>query len=123
MDQRIDESDMKLKQVVGGVTFAGALGAAALGHGRRGTAAAGVGPTAPPAWRALGLWPDQLLGLPGNALLEPRFQPMGIRLLRSVDSAVKITRHDGRLAGWRGERRRDCWDGSPSVWAVQEKPR
>src|SRR5579884_4112437 len=32
---------------------------------------------------------DQLLRLPGNAGLEPAVQPVGLRLLRSLGSAVK----------------------------------
>ena len=35
-----------------------------------------------------GIRPDQLLGLPGNTRVESRFQPVGLRLLRSLDPAV-----------------------------------
>ena len=57
-----------------------------LGTGR--TTAARLGPAAPAARRAMGWWPDQLLGLPGNALLEHRLQSVGFRLLRSLDPPV-----------------------------------
>src|ERR1700684_3478005 len=45
---------------------------------------------------------DQLLGLPGNAFLEPAVQPVRLQLLRSLDPAVKtrLTRRPlRRLAG------------------------
>jgi len=51
-------------------------------------ATAGLGPTAPAARRALGRWPNQLLGLPGNAHMESAVQPIWILVLRSVDPAV-----------------------------------
>jgi len=37
-----------------------------------------VGRTAPPARWSLGRWPNQLLGLPGNTVLESRVQSVGL---------------------------------------------
>src|SRR3984957_19421627 len=48
---------------------------------------------------------DQLLGLPGNAFLEPAVQPVRLQLLRSLDPAVKthLTRRPlRRLIGGAG---------------------
>jgi hypothetical protein len=53
------------------------------------TAAAGVGRTDPAARGAVGGWPNQLLGLSGNAHMESRVQPVGLRFLRGLDPAVK----------------------------------
>src|SRR3984893_12498748 len=41
-----------------------------------------------PRW-TVELRADQLLGLPGNAFLEPAVQPVRLQLLRSLDPAVK----------------------------------
>ena len=42
-----------------------------------------------PARWTVELRPDQLLGLPGDAFLEPAVQPVRLQLLRSLDPAVK----------------------------------
>src|SRR6185437_14116977 len=39
---------------------------------------------------AVELRSDQLLGLPGDSVLEPAVQPVRVRLLRSLDPAVEI---------------------------------
>jgi hypothetical protein len=70
------------------------------------TTAAGLEPTPPTARRTVGLWPHQLLGLPGKPLLESAVQPVGLRLLRSLDSAVtshltrRPLRQSARRALW-----------------------
>lgn len=66
--------------------------------GCRRAAAAGVGPPASPSGCGVELRTDQLLGLPGDAVLESAVQPVRIRLLRSLDPAVKFTSPDARFA-------------------------
>ena len=51
--------------------------------------ATGMGQAASAARWTVELRADQLLGLPGNAFLEPAVQPVRLRLLRSLDPAVK----------------------------------
>jgi hypothetical protein len=52
-------------------------------------AAADVGRTPATSRGAVGRWPNQLLGLPGNTLLESRVQPVGFQFLWSLDPAVE----------------------------------
>src|SRR5271155_296317 len=51
--------------------------------------ATGMGQAASAARWTVELRADQLLGLPGNAFLEPAIQPVRLQLFRSLDSAVK----------------------------------
>jgi hypothetical protein len=58
--------------------------------GCRRAAAAGVGSATSTARWTVELRADQLLGLPGNPVLEPAVQPVRFQLLRGVDPAVRI---------------------------------
>jgi hypothetical protein len=79
----------------------------ALGRWR--ATAASMGQAASAARWSVELRPDQLLGLPGKPVLESAVQPVGLRLLRGLDSAVNkpVTRR-ARFAQRRSGRSTYC---------------